>query len=116
MKLFKKIKRRVRDVISAAKGEPWGDVRPLQFNAPGQSVKVETYAAEHFIGIDIDEFLASEVRLDFCRQQLAHQIASGLLAAGYFEEEIRERPHELGLRGKTLRLTLRVVRTEEASE
>lgn len=42
MKLFDKIKRRARDVIRAAKGEPWGDlVRPVEFKRV--ETKVETY-------------------------------------------------------------------------
>lgn len=42
MKLFDKIKRRARDVIRAAKGEPWGELgQPVRFER--LEAKVETY-------------------------------------------------------------------------
>lgn len=42
MEIFDKIKRRARDVIRAAKGEPWGDlVRPVEFKRV--EAEVETY-------------------------------------------------------------------------
>ena len=117
MTLFKEIKRRARNVVLAlaGKGAGWQEkLEPVQIKV-GPSVKVETFAAERFVE-NIDEFMKPEMMVDCYRKQLAAKIAGDLLAAGCFEEEMGERPHELGLRGTTLRLTLRVLRPEEEAE
>lgn len=116
MNIFKKIKRRARDIIRAAKGEPWGEVlRPSRLSANGQQLKVETFAAEQFIGPVIDEFVKPEAVMNCYRRGLASEIGHNLLAAGVLTEEISQAPHELGLRGYTMRLTVKVVRPEEVA-
>lgn len=108
MKLFNEIKRRARDVIRAAKGEPWGElVRPVEFKRT--EAKVETFAAEQYIGTIDEKFVPREAVLRTHRRSLAVDLARCLLDAGVLREEISQRPHELGLLGYTMRLTVKVV-------
>lgn len=84
MKLFDKIKRRARDIIRAAKGEPWGDlVRPVEFKRI--EAKVETYRHEHHTGpihgsaYTRENVLAAEV------EQAAKEMGLHLLRAGFIK-------------------------------
>lgn len=86
MKLFDKIKRRARDVIRAAKGEPWGDLaRPVEFIRT--EAKVETYRHEHHTGpihgsaYTRENVLAAEV------EQAAKVMGLHLLRAGFIKLE-----------------------------
>lgn len=111
MKLFDKIKRRARDVIRAAKGEPWGElVRPVEFKRT--EAKVETFAAERYLPPIIDEFVLPEAVMITYRRELSEDLARCLLDAGALMEEVRE-GSELGLPGHYLRMTVKVVVPEE---
>ena len=115
MKLFKEIKRRVRNVVLAVAGkDPFPPLTELPIG--GKQVRVETFAAERFISPIIDEFVKPETAMTMYRRGLAAEIGHALLDAGYLKEEIGQRPHELGLRGYTMRLTVRVVKTEEGTK
>lgn len=89
MKLFDKIKRRARDVIRAAKGEPWGDLaRPVEFIRT--EAKVETFRVEHRTGpihgsaYTRENVMAAEVR------QAAKELGLYLLEAGFIKTERTE--------------------------
>lgn len=115
MKLFKEIKRRARNVALAiaGKGAGWQEkLEPVEIKV-GPPLKVETFAAERFIGPIIDEYIKPEAVMDCYRRGLAADIGHQLLDEGAITEEISQRPHELGLIGHTLRLTVRVVVPEE---
>lgn len=108
MKLFNEIKRRARDVIRAAKGEPWGElVRPVEFKR--MEAKIETFAAERYLPPIIDEFVLPEAVMITYRRELSEDLARCLLDAGALMEEVREGPHELGLPGHYVRMTVKVV-------
>lgn len=114
MKLFKEIKRRARNVRRALRGEGVGSHPPIKVTVGKTApVKIETFAAEQFIGLLIDEFVKPETVMECYRRDLAAKIGRELLKAGYLKEEIGQRPHELGSRGYTMRLTVRVVKNEE---
>lgn len=111
MKVFKEIKRRVHNMALAAmgRGAGWQEkLDPVNIKI-GPPLKVETFAAEQFIGPHIDEFVMPETVMNFRRRELAAEIGRSLLDAGCIKEEISQRPHELGLEGHTLRLSVRVV-------
>lgn len=115
MKLFDKIKRRARDVIRAAKGEPWGDpVRLPEFKR--EEAKVETFTAERYIPPVFDDFELPEAVMISYRRALSEDLARSLLDAGALVEEIREGPHELGLPGHYARMTVNVVLPEGVRE
>ncbi len=114
MKLFDKIKRRARDVIRAAKGEPWGELVRLP-EVKRVEAKVETFAAEQYIGPLFDTVPQEAVMRSY-RRSLATDLAHHLLDAGALMEEIRQDPHELGLLGYTMRLAVRVVIPEKEGE
>lgn len=113
MKLFKEIKRRVRNVARAAAGK---DIFPPMVEMPitREQVKVETFAAEQYIGPIVEAWTKNpEEVVEFYRRQLAVEIGRKLLEEGVLMEELSQRPHEPGLRGYTLRLSARVVIPEE---
>lgn len=115
MKLFKEIKRRARNVVLAARGKEtrwWENTEPVKIKI-GPPLKVETFAAEQFIGMQVDEWLKPETVMNCYRRGLAAEIGHKLLEEGALVEEISQRPHELGLRGYTMRLTVKVVVSEE---
>lgn len=114
MRLFKEIKRRAHNVAQAiaGKGPGWQEkLGPVKLTI--NQMRVETFAAEQSLGLIVDEFVKPEVVMDHYRRGLAAEIGHKLLDEGFLVEEISQRPHELGLRGPTLRLTVRVVRPEE---
>lgn len=115
MSIFKEIKRRARNVVLAARGKEtrwWENAEPVKIKI-GPPLKVETFAAEQFIGMQVDEFVDPEKVMNCYRRGLATEIGHALLDAGVLEEKIGQRPHELGLRGHTMRLSVRVVVSEE---
>lgn len=114
MKLFKEIRRRTRNaaLAIAGKGPGWQEkLEPVKITI--NQTRVETFAAEQFLGLIVDEFVKPEVVMDHYRRGLAAEIGHKLLDEGFLVEEISQRPHELGLRDPTLRLTVRVVRPEK---
>lgn len=115
MTLFKEIKRRVRNVGLALIGKETRWLEKMEPNKIkiGPPVKVETFAAEQFIGPQVDEWVKPEAVMNCYRRGLAAEIGHKLLEEGVLMEEITQRPHDLGLLGYTMRLSLRVVRPEE---
>lgn len=115
MKIFKEIKRRARNVALAAmgKGAGWQEkLEPVKIKIESP-LKIELFAAEQFIGLQVDEIVSPERVMDFYRRSLAGEIGRRLLEEGALIEEITQQPHELGLRGYTMRLTAKVVVSEE---
>ena len=114
MKLIKELKRRAHNVALAVAGkEPPGPVALAPVKVELHQAKVETFAAGRFIEPIFDEFVKHEAVMEHHRRGLAAEIGRNLLEAGYIKEEIIERPHELGLRGYIMRLTVKVVKPEE---
>lgn len=114
MKLIKEIKRRARNVALAVAGkEPFEPLLPNPVKIEIQQTKVETFAAGRFIEPILDENVRPEVVMEHHRRGLAAEIGRNLLDEGYIKEEIIERPHELGLRGYIVRMTVKVVKPEE---
>ena len=89
MEIFDKIKRRARDVIKAAKGEPWGElVRPVEFKR--MEAKVETYRVTSRTG----PFKGGEATKDtILRVETAHaaaRLGQALLERGLLVLEVTE--------------------------
>lgn len=114
MKLIKEIKRRAHNVWLAAAGkEPLGPIALKPIRIESHQAKVETFAAGRFIEPILDENVRPEVVMEHHRRGLAAEIGRNLLDEGYIKEEIIQRPHELGLCGYIVRLTVKVVKPEE---
>lgn len=110
MKLFKEIKRRAHNVALAiaGKGPGWQEkLEPVKLTI--NQLRVETFAAEQFIGLLVDDWVKPEAVMNCYRRGLAAEIGHKLLEEGVLVEEIGQRPNDLGPRGYTMRLTARVV-------
>lgn len=115
MKLIKEIKRRVRNVAKAAAGKEFFSP-PVEVRLSRAQVELETFAAERFISLAVDELTEPEKLMEYYRRDLAKEIGSRLLYAGALKEEIIQGPNEWGLRGRTLRLSVRAVIPEEGQK
>lgn len=89
MKLFDKIKRRARDVIRAAKGEPWGELtRPVEFKRT--EAKVETYRVTSRTGPFKGGEAMKDTILGIETKHAAYQLGVALLEKGLLALEVTE--------------------------
>lgn len=123
MKIFDKIKRRARDVIRAAKGEPWGELgQPVQFERI--EAEVETYRVTGNTG-HLSELIDNNTK-DLIRRieikDAAARLGIGLLEDGLLKVEITENLDPLSLQlareynafpGYAIALEAKVVKPEQ---
>lgn len=89
MKLFDKIKRRARDVIRAAKGEPWGDLaRPVEFKRV--DAEVETYRVTSRTGPFKGGEAVKDTILRMETKHAAYLLGVALLEKGLLVLEVTE--------------------------